>query len=323
MLWALDEDVPDILFQGAAGACRRISLSALEEIQRMPSMACDGPDELSVQLPVPPGVAMKRVETSHCMTKNLPVHLGDRAKDIIHLSKWVRWLGFSLDQHLNFKTHVERLATRAKSMLGGMKMLGNTIRGLTVWNVCTLINACLMPILTYGFALWFHGRNSKSLCKTLQMVQNMACHWATGSFRTAPTAVVEHVISLPPIHFRIRKLCANYASKLRHVPANSQVNAQLPPAFDSSRPDVTHPAPLSPINAISTYTHPQVEFRTPYLMLPWEGVRHLGNRISSQLPHGLSKRGKEAYLMSLLTRISIHETDPQSVALFTDGSSIV
>ncbi|KAB5590689.1 Reverse transcriptase from mobile element jockey protein [Ceratobasidium theobromae] len=172
--------------------------------------------------------------TSHCMTKNLPVRLGDWAEDIVHPSK-----------------------------------------------------------------------NSKSLCKTLQTVQNMACRWATGSFRTAPTAVVEHVISLPPIHFRIRKLCANYASKLRHVPTNSQVNARIPPAFDSSRPDVTHPVPLSPINAISTYMHPQVEFRTPYLMLPWEGA------------------GKEAYLTSLLTRISTHETDPQSVVLFTDGSSIV
>lgn len=62
MSWALDEDVPDVLFRGAAGACRRIGLSALEEIRRVPSMACDGPDELSVQLPVPPGVAMKRVE---------------------------------------------------------------------------------------------------------------------------------------------------------------------------------------------------------------------------------------------------------------------
>ncbi|KAB5591465.1 Reverse transcriptase from mobile element jockey protein [Ceratobasidium theobromae] len=261
--------------------------------------------------------------TSHCMTKNLPVRLGDRAEDIVHPSEWVRWLGFFLDRRLNFKTHVKRLATRAKSMLGGMKMLGNTIRGLTVWNTRALINACLMPILTYGFALWFHGRNSKSLCKTLQTVQNMACCWATGSFRTAPTAVVEHVISLPPIQFRIRKLCANYVSKLRHVPANSQVNACLPPAFDSSKPDVAHPAPLSPINAISTYTHPQAEFWVLYLMLPWEGVRHLGDRISSQLPHGLSKKGKDAYLTSLLTRISIQETDPQSVVLFTDGSSIV
>ncbi|KAB5588203.1 RNA-directed DNA polymerase from transposon BS [Ceratobasidium theobromae] len=261
--------------------------------------------------------------TSHCMTKNLPVCLRDQAKDIVHPSKWVRWLGFFLDCHLNFKTHIEQLATWAKSMLGGMKMLGNTIRGLTVWNVHTLINACLMPILTYGFTLWFHGRNSKSLCKILQTVQNMACHWATGSFCTAPTAMIEHVISLPPIQSRIQKLCVNYALKLRHIPANSQVNAHLPPAFDSSRLDVAHPAPLSPINTTPTYTHPQVEFHVPYLMLPWEGVRHLGDQISSQLPQGLSKAGKEAYLTSLLTRISIHETDPQAVILFTDGSSIV
>ncbi|KAB5587839.1 RNA-directed DNA polymerase from transposon BS [Ceratobasidium theobromae] len=232
--------------------------------------------------------------TSHCMTKNLPVHLGDRAEDIVHPSEWVRWLGFFLDQRLNFKTHVERLATRAKSMLGGMKMLGNTIRG-----------------------------NSKSLCKTLQTVQNMACHWATGSFRTAPTAVLEHVIALPPIQFRLWKLCVNYASKLRHVPANSQVNACLPPAFDSHHPDVAHPSPLSPINAIAAYTHPQAEFRTPYLMLPWEGIRHLPNRVSLITREGRSDKAKEAYIRAIKDRIAIQDSDPKSVVLFTDSSSIV
>ncbi|KAB5590774.1 Mitogen activated protein kinase [Ceratobasidium theobromae] len=261
--------------------------------------------------------------TSHCMTKNLPVRLGDRAEDIVHPSEWVRWLGFFLDRRLNFKTHIERLATRAKSMLGGMKMLGNTIRGLTVFNARALINACLMPILTYGFALWFHGRNSKSLCKILQTVQNMACRWATGSFRTAPTAVLEHVIALPPIQFRLRKLCVNYASKLRHVPANSQVNARLPPAFDSHRPDVAHPSPLSPINAIAAYTHPQAEFRTPYLMLPWEGIRHLPDRVSLITREGRSDKAKEAYIRAIKDRIANQDSDPKSVVLFTDGSSIV
>ncbi|KAB5587878.1 Reverse transcriptase from mobile element jockey protein [Ceratobasidium theobromae] len=261
--------------------------------------------------------------TSHCMTKNLPVRLGDRAEDIVHPSEWVRWLGFFLDRRLNFKTHVERLATRAKSMLGGMKMLGNTIRGLTVFNARALINACLMPILTYGFALWFHGRNSKSLCKILQTVQNMACRWATGSFRTAPTAILEHVIALPPIHFRLRKLCVNYASKLRHVPANSQVNTRLPPVFDSHRPDVAHPTPLSPINAIAAYTHPQAEFHTPHLMLPWEGIRHLPDRVSLITREGRSDKAKEAYIRAIKDRIVNQDSDPRSVVLFTDGSSIV
>ncbi|KAB5587495.1 RNase H domain-containing protein [Ceratobasidium theobromae] len=83
----------------------------------------------------------------------------------------------------------------------------------------------------------------------------MARCWATGLFHTAPTAVLKHVITLPPIHFCLWKLCINYASKLRHVPANSQVNAQLPPTLNSHHPDMAHPTPASPINAITAYTH--------------------------------------------------------------------
>ncbi|KAB5589162.1 Reverse transcriptase from mobile element jockey protein [Ceratobasidium theobromae] len=210
--------------------------------------------------------------TSHCMTKNLPVCLGNRAEDIVHLSKWVRWLSFFLDRRLNFKTHVE---------------------------------------------------NSKSLCKILQTVQNMACRWATGLFRTAPTAILKHVIALPPIHFCLQKLCVNYASKLRHVLANSQVNTHLPPAFDSHCPNVAYPAPLSPINAIAAYTHPQAEFHTPYLMLPWEGIRHLPNCVSLITHKGRSDKVKKAYIRAIKDHIAIQESDPKAVVLFTDGSSIV
>ncbi|KAB5591040.1 RNA-directed DNA polymerase from transposon BS [Ceratobasidium theobromae] len=43
------------------------------------------------------------------------------------------------------------------------------------------------------------AKNSKTHCKTLQTIQNIACQWALGSFRTAPTAVLEHTIAMPPI----------------------------------------------------------------------------------------------------------------------------
>ncbi|KAB5587504.1 RNase H domain-containing protein [Ceratobasidium theobromae] len=151
----------------------------------------------------------------------------------------------------------------------------------------------------------------------------MACHWATRSFRTAPTAILEHVIALPPIHFRLWKLCVNYTSKLRHIPANSQVNARLPPAFDSHCPDVAYPAPLSPINAIAAYTHPQAEFHTPYLMLPWEGIRHLPDRVSLITRKGRSDKSKKAYIRAIKDCIAIQDSNPKAVVLFTDGSSIV
>jgi ribonuclease HI len=260
----------------------------------------------------------------HDMTKNLPLRMGDRAQDIVHPAGWVRWLGFFLDRRLNFKTHITKLATRAKSVLGGMQMLANTVRGLDVCHARTLVIACIMPILTYGSALWIHGRNARTHCKTLQVVQNTACRWITGSFRTAPTAALEHIAAIPPIAFRIKRACANYASKLRHLPAKAPVVTRLPPTFDTSRPEVAHPTPLSPINALANYTHPNAEFRTPYLILPWEGLKHLSDQIEITKSNGASsKEERKAYARGISQRLWEQEEDPHAITLFADGSSFV
>ncbi|KAB5588495.1 Reverse transcriptase from mobile element jockey protein [Ceratobasidium theobromae] len=232
------------------------------------------------------------------MTKNLPLILGDKAEDVVRGANTVRWLGFFLDRHLNFKDHVLRMATQAKCVLGGMRMLGNSLRGLLVYHTRMLVNACIIPILTYGFALWFHGRNSKTHCKTLQTVQNFACQWASGSFRTAPVAVVEHTIAMPPIAYRIHQQCANYSAKLCHLPSLSQVCTRLPQGFRTLTPGLASTARFSPINTLAAYTSPDAEAQTPYLLMPWEGVKQLGeDRLRVSMPSSdLSQRAGVATL---------------------------
>ncbi|KAB5587976.1 Reverse transcriptase from mobile element jockey protein [Ceratobasidium theobromae] len=254
------------------------------------------------------------------MTKNLPLVLGDKAEDVVRGANTVRWLGFFLDRRLNFKDHVSRMATRAKCILGGMRMLGNSLRGLSVYHARMLVNTCIIPILTYGFALWFHGRNSKGHCKTLQTVQNIACRWASGSFRTAPTAVLEHVIAMPPIEFRICRQCANYSAKLRHLPSSSQVCTRLPQGFRTSLPALASTARFSPINALASYTSPDAEAVAPYLIMPWEGVKLLGDRLTVSMPSCKGDTQKKAYALALQNRISDLAQKTGVATLYTNGS---
>ncbi|KAB5587508.1 RNA-directed DNA polymerase from transposon BS [Ceratobasidium theobromae] len=254
------------------------------------------------------------------MTKNLPLILGDKAEDIVQGAGTVRWLGFFLDRRLNFKDHVSRMATRAKCVLGGMRMLGNSLQGLSVYHARMLVNACVIPILTYGFALWFHGRNSKTHCKTLQTVQNIACWWASGSFQTAPTAVLEHTIAMPPIAYRIRRQCANYSAKLRHLPSSSQVCARLPHPFRTSLPELATTTRFSPINALAAYTSPDAEARTPYLLMPWEGVKLLDDRLTVSMPACNGDAQKKAYALALQSRIADLAGKTGVATLYTDGS---
>lgn len=251
---------------------------------------------------------------------NLVVRLGDRAEDILHPKDCVRWLGFFLDRCLNFKQHVSRLSTRARSILGGMRMLGNTVRGLSVIHARTLINACIIPILTYGSLLWRQNRNFKSLVKPLQLVQNEACRWVTGAFRSAPVEALQHLAALPPIAFRIQRFAANFAAKLRSLPLSSHIARRLPAEFDSSSVDTAHPTPLSPINSIAAFTHPDAEFRTPYIIMPWEGLDRFDIRVERHLP---DDRSKKDYARDLKRRLARDHAAGDTLELYVDGSSFV
>lgn len=202
-------------------------------------------------------------------------------------------------------------------------MLGNTVRGLSVRHARTLINACIIPILTYGSLLWVQNRNAKTLMKSLQTVQNEACRWVLGAFRSAPVDALHHLAALPPIGPRIKRLAANYAARIRSIPSSSHIARRLPPQFDSSCREVAHSTPLSPINFIADFSHPDAEFRTPYLIMPWEGLRRFNDRVSCTLPGGPDgTQSKAAYARALKGRLA-RDRAGDSLELYVDGSSFV
>ncbi|KAB5587865.1 Reverse transcriptase from mobile element jockey protein [Ceratobasidium theobromae] len=162
--------------------------------------------------------------------------------------------------------------------------------------------------------------NSKGHCKTLQTVQNIACRWASGSFRTAPTAVLEHTIAMPPISFRLRHQCTNYSAKLRHLPSSSEVCARLPHSFRTSVPKLATTARSSPINALAAYTSPNAEARVPYLLMPWEGVKLLDDRLAVSMPSCRGDAQKKAYALALQSRITDLAGKTGVATLYTDGS---
>ncbi|KAF8759946.1 Reverse transcriptase (RNA-dependent DNA polymerase) [Rhizoctonia solani] len=54
----------------------------------------------------------------------------------------VRWLGFYLDQKLNFKEHVRYMANKANAILAGLRMLADTVKGMSMRHARILFIAC-------------------------------------------------------------------------------------------------------------------------------------------------------------------------------------
>src|SRR6201747_1662516 len=116
-----------------------------------------------------------------------------------------RYLGFFLDRKLSFAHHVQFYATKSMSTCKAMLMLGNSLRGLSPKQKRVLYRSCVVPIITYGFQLWWcpNGKGVKGLYKLLQKTQNAAAKWIIGAFRTSHAGGMETLAGLPPIRFPI------------------------------------------------------------------------------------------------------------------------
>jgi hypothetical protein len=66
-----------------------------------------------------------------------------------------RYLGFFFDRKLQFKEHARFYTTRAFTQVRAMGMLGNSVRGLEPDQKRLLYRSCVVPVITYGFRLWY------------------------------------------------------------------------------------------------------------------------------------------------------------------------
>ena len=119
----------------------------------------------------------------------------------------IRWLGFHLDRKLSFKHHVSLLQKKGMAMVTGLRVLGNTIAGITPANLRLLYKTVVIPAITYGSQLWFDPKKpNKQLIKKLEQVQHRALIQIAGAFWDSPKEALELLTYVPPITTTLPKL---------------------------------------------------------------------------------------------------------------------
>ncbi|KAG9088664.1 hypothetical protein FRC06_001931, partial [Ceratobasidium sp. 370] len=90
---------------------------------------------------------------------NPDIHLrtSDATSGVVRAAHTIRWLGFFLDRRLDFKSHVSKMATKGLGVISGLRLLANTLRGLSTKHARILYKTCVMPVFTYGSPLWHTG----------------------------------------------------------------------------------------------------------------------------------------------------------------------
>ena len=80
-------------------------------------------------------------------------------EDLILLPKdtW-KYLGFIFDHKLNFRNHIDFYANKVISTIKCMKLLSNSLRGINSLQKRKLYRCCTLPIILYGFPLWYYNK---------------------------------------------------------------------------------------------------------------------------------------------------------------------
>jgi hypothetical protein len=100
----------------------------------------------------------KKTEVMHFSRRrdNLspPILHGDQEK---RAQSSIRWLGVWLDRKLNFKNHVQKWSASAAAVANLLRSITNTQRGPPPIHTRKAVQACVIPVLTYGLEAWYPG----------------------------------------------------------------------------------------------------------------------------------------------------------------------
>ena len=141
-----------------------------------------------------------------------PIKVGDT---YITLTNEVKLLGVTLDNKLNFNSHIEKITNKCISTLMQCKRAIGPTWGLSP-KVCRWIyTAVVRPTLSYCAVVWVRALENKNNLRRLERVQGLALKIMTGAFKTTPYNALNHITDTPNIADYLRGEAAKGAVRLQ------------------------------------------------------------------------------------------------------------
>jgi hypothetical protein len=118
----------------------------------------------------------------------------------LQLAAEVKYLGLTLDKGLTWKTQLENVINKAYRAFWTCKGTFGKTWGLKPKVLHWIYIMIIRPILTYGAMVWWTRVNYNVRRMELNKLQRLACLAITGAMKTTPTAAMEVLLGLPPLH---------------------------------------------------------------------------------------------------------------------------
>lgn len=139
----------------------------------------------------------------------------------IQLSGEVKYLGVILDSKLTWNPQLQRVKNRAEKTLILARRIQGKTWGLKPKMMHWLYTVVVRPMITYASLVWWTKTQQHSAIAELSKVQRLACLAITGAMKTAPTAAIETLLNIPPLHIIIMAEAWMGFSRIKRQPMNS------------------------------------------------------------------------------------------------------
>ena len=240
------------------------------------------------------------------------------------------YLGFFFTPALDWSFHVQFYTNKAFSSVCACAMLGNSIRGIRPKQRSLAYQGCVLPILTYGSALWYapQGVGVSKHVRRMEHVHSYALNWITGTFRSTPLGARGIIAGIPPLRIildlRFHGLKARIATLGDyHIINSSRSQRWTNPALRNAKPR-SRPQHLPDDNPLTRLMTDEVREQ----FAPFHEVSRPGTRIIDVFSDRITvdayspKKGSssfKAWLRDLITSISSLHTSNRHV-IYTDGA---
>lgn len=134
----------------------------------------------------------------------------------LSLTSTVKFLGLILDSKLSWRTHVDDRIKKACMTLGQCRRAIGREWGLKPKWIHWIYTRVVLPYFLYGCLFWAKRTKLSTVQTQISHLQRMACLSMTGVMKSTPTAGLEAILGLTPLHIKVEEQ-ARFAALRLHV----------------------------------------------------------------------------------------------------------
>lgn len=132
----------------------------------------------------------------------------------INVSSQVKYLGVILDSKLSWTAHIEFRVKKACMAFGQCRRTIGKTWGLKPKYIKWIYTTIVRPILAYGCLVWWQKGEVRTVQTKLSHLQRMCLMALSGAYSTTPTAALEALFDVAPLHIHLEQEALSCAYRL-------------------------------------------------------------------------------------------------------------